>query len=95
MNGTLYSTSDSTPHRGREEALRPRRSFEPDPKARETLSANLQLNNLADKVEIESLALFDQEGEHTFFSKGRIQCPPWLDRGWARMRRLPKSLNTL
>lgn len=45
-------------------------SFEPDPKARETLSANLQLNTLADRVEIESLALFDQEGEHTFFSKG-------------------------
>jgi len=45
-------------------------SFEPDPKARETLRANLQLNTFADRVEIEPLALFDQEGEHTFFSKG-------------------------
>lgn len=45
-------------------------SFEPDPKARETLRANLQLNTLGDRVELESLALFDQEGEHTFFSKG-------------------------
>ncbi|MCM3874604.1 MAG: FkbM family methyltransferase [Pyrinomonadaceae bacterium] len=45
-------------------------SFEPDPRARETLDVNLQLNSLFDRVEIESLALFDQEGEHTFFSKG-------------------------
>jgi len=45
-------------------------SFEPDPLARETLRANLQLNRIADRVEIETLALFDREGEHTFFSKG-------------------------
>lgn len=45
-------------------------SFEPDPKARETLSANLALNGFAARVKIEPLALFDQKGEHTFFSKG-------------------------
>ncbi|MFN2512399.1 MAG: FkbM family methyltransferase [Pyrinomonadaceae bacterium] len=45
-------------------------SFEPDPKARQTLRANLQLNSLGERVEMESLALFDQEGEHAFFSKG-------------------------
>lgn len=45
-------------------------SFEPDPIARQTLKKNLQLNAMADRVEIESLALFDQEGEHTFFSRG-------------------------
>jgi len=45
-------------------------SFEPDPKARETLEANLRLNAFFDRVEIESLALFDREGEHRFFSKG-------------------------
>jgi FkbM family methyltransferase len=45
-------------------------SFEPDPKAREILRANLQLNTLGDRVEMESLALFDQEGEHKFFSRG-------------------------
>jgi FkbM family methyltransferase len=45
-------------------------SFEPDPRARETLDVNLQLNALFDRVEIESLALFDRDGEHTFFSKG-------------------------
>jgi FkbM family methyltransferase len=44
-------------------------SFEPDPRAREILRANLQLNNLVDRVEIEPLALFDREGEHMFFSK--------------------------
>lgn len=45
-------------------------SFEPDPKARETLLANLELNGLANRVDVEALALFDQEGTHTFFSKG-------------------------
>lgn len=44
-------------------------SFEPDPKARETLLANLRLNNLSDRVTVEAVALFDSEGEHTFFSK--------------------------
>ncbi len=45
-------------------------SFEPDPQARETLTANLDLNSLANRVEVEALALFDSDGEHIFFSKG-------------------------
>ncbi len=45
-------------------------SFEPDPRARETLIANLELNNFTNRVNVEALALFDQEGTHTFFSKG-------------------------
>ncbi len=45
-------------------------SFEPDPAAREILLQNLELNGFANRVEIESLALFDKKGEHSFFSKG-------------------------
>ena len=46
-------------------------TFEPDPIARDVLSQNLALNNgFADRVEIEAVALFDQSGEHSFFSKG-------------------------
>ena len=45
-------------------------SFEPDPAARDILLQNLELNGFANRVEIESLALFDKPGEHSFFSKG-------------------------
>jgi len=45
-------------------------SFEPDAEARETLEQNLELNGLQDRVEIEDVALFDQNGNHSFFSKG-------------------------
>ena len=45
-------------------------TFEPDPAAREILLQNLKLNGFANRVEIESLALFDKKGEHSFFSKG-------------------------
>lgn len=45
-------------------------SFEPDPEARKTLTINLRMNNLDRRVVVETLALFDQNGEHTFFSKG-------------------------
>ena len=45
-------------------------TFEPDPGARKTLLENLDLNGFRDRVEIETVALFDQSGEHAFFSKG-------------------------
>jgi FkbM family methyltransferase len=45
-------------------------TFEPDPAARELLHDNLVLNGCTDRVEIESLALFDRDGEHCFFSHG-------------------------
>ena len=45
-------------------------TFEPDPAARELLRKNLALNGCADRVEIESVALFDRDGEHCFFSRG-------------------------
>jgi FkbM family methyltransferase len=45
-------------------------TFEPDAAARELLHENLVLNGCAQRVEIESLALFDREGEHCFFSRG-------------------------
>jgi len=45
-------------------------SFEPDPQARQTLLKNLELNNLQQRVEIEDVALFDRNGNHTFFSNG-------------------------
>ena len=45
-------------------------SFEPDPEASGTLEQNLELNGLRDRVEIEKVALFDQTGYHSFFSKG-------------------------
>jgi FkbM family methyltransferase len=45
-------------------------TFEPDPNATATLRANLELNGFQDRVKIESLALFDENGEHVFFSKG-------------------------
>ena len=44
-------------------------SFEPDPQAQRVLSANLGLNGLYSRVLIESIALFDRNGEHVFFSK--------------------------
>ncbi|MGH9872393.1 MAG: FkbM family methyltransferase [Pyrinomonadaceae bacterium] len=45
-------------------------TFEPDPEARDTLRNNLELNGFANRVVVESVALFDQNGEHSFFSKG-------------------------
>jgi FkbM family methyltransferase len=45
-------------------------SFEPDPVARKILHSNLGLNGLSERVTVESLALFDTPGEHSFFSKG-------------------------
>jgi FkbM family methyltransferase len=45
-------------------------TFEPDKEARKTLRANLDLNGFGERVAIESVALFDQSGEHSFFSKG-------------------------
>ena len=45
-------------------------TFEPDPTAREVLRQNLELNAFTGHVEIEPVALFDQNSEHTFFSKG-------------------------
>ncbi len=44
--------------------------FEPDPGARKILLRNLALNGFADRVEIEAVAIFDQNGEHSFFSLG-------------------------
>jgi FkbM family methyltransferase len=45
-------------------------TFEPDRNAKPTLSRNLDLNGFSERVEIQSLALFDLDGEHTFFSNG-------------------------
>ena len=45
-------------------------TFEPDRDAKAMLSRNLALNGFSERVEIESIALFDQVGEHTFFSNG-------------------------
>jgi FkbM family methyltransferase len=45
-------------------------TFEPDREAKATLRQNVVLNGFSERVEIESLALFDQVGEHTFFSRG-------------------------
>jgi FkbM family methyltransferase len=45
-------------------------TFEPDRDARSTLSKNVALNGFFDRVEVQPLALFDLEGEYTFFSNG-------------------------
>lgn len=45
-------------------------TFEPDQDAQAVLKKNLELNGFSGRVEIESLALFDRPGEHSFFSKG-------------------------
>jgi FkbM family methyltransferase len=44
-------------------------TFEPDREARKILQANINLNGFADRVSIESAALFDKSGHHSFFSK--------------------------
>jgi FkbM family methyltransferase len=45
-------------------------SFEPDAIARTILDRNISLNHFADRVTVESVALSDQNGTHTFFSLG-------------------------
>lgn len=45
-------------------------TFEPDPAAQKVLRQNLALNKLTERVKVESVALFDEEGEHEFFSNG-------------------------
>ena len=45
-------------------------TFEPDPMALTSLRKNLELNGFSERVKIEALALFDEAGEHRFFSKG-------------------------
>lgn len=45
-------------------------TFEPDPAALAVLRKNLELNGCEGWAEIEPLALFDREGEHSFFSRG-------------------------
>jgi len=45
-------------------------SFEPDPIARSVLERNIALNNFGDRVSVETVALSDENGSHTFFSLG-------------------------
>lgn len=45
-------------------------SFEPDAIARALLNSNIALNALDDRVIVESVALSDENGSHTFFSLG-------------------------
>lgn len=45
-------------------------TFEPDVGAQAILRKNLELNGYGDRVGIETVALFDTNGEHSFFSRG-------------------------
>jgi FkbM family methyltransferase len=45
-------------------------SFEPDAIARTILDRNISLNNFVERVTVETVALSDQNGTHTFFSLG-------------------------
>lgn len=45
-------------------------TFEPDASAREVLRRNLDLNPCAASVRVEAIALSDNSGTHTFFSRG-------------------------
>jgi FkbM family methyltransferase len=45
-------------------------TFEPDPAACAVLRENIALNGCGARVTIEPLALFDGQGEHSFFSRG-------------------------
>ena len=45
-------------------------TFDPSPEARLILKKNLELNAFSDRVKVESIALFDRKGSHSFYTRG-------------------------